>query len=43
MARPAPHRPLVIGIVLRALRTTALTPPRPSDCRSLQTLGGLPS
>jgi hypothetical protein len=34
-----PTAPLVIGIVLRTLRTTALTPPRPSDCRSLQTLG----
>jgi triacylglycerol lipase len=34
-----PTSPLVVGIVLRALHGTALTPPRPSDCRSLQTLG----
>ncbi len=34
-----PTAPLVVGIVLRALRGTALTPPRPSDCRSLQHLG----
>jgi triacylglycerol lipase len=35
-----PTAPLVVGIVLRTLRTTALTPPRPSECRSLQALGG---
>jgi triacylglycerol lipase len=34
-----PTAPLVVGIVLRALRGTAITPPRPSDCRSLQDLG----
>jgi triacylglycerol lipase len=35
-----PTAPLVIGIVLRTLSVNALTPPRPSDCRSLQSLGG---
>lgn len=35
-----PTDPLVVGIVLRALRSAALTVPRPSDCRSLQVLGG---
>ena len=34
-----PTAPLVVGIVLRTLRSTALTPPTPSDCRSLITLG----
>jgi triacylglycerol lipase len=34
-----PTAPLVVGIVLRALRGGAITPPRPSDCRSLQDLG----
>jgi pimeloyl-ACP methyl ester carboxylesterase len=35
-----PTAPLVVGIVLRTLRTAALTPPQPSDCRSLVSLGG---
>lgn len=35
-----PTAPLVVGIVLRTLRNTALTPPHPSDCHSLQSLGG---
>ena len=35
-----PTAPLVVGIVLRTLRSTALTPPRPADCHSLQALGG---
>ena len=35
-----PTDPLVVGIVLRALRDAALRPPRPADCRSLQALGG---
>ena len=35
-----PTAPLVVGIVLRTLRPGALIPPHPSDCRSLQTLGG---
>ena len=35
-----PTDPLVVGIVLRTLRSTALATPRPSDCRSLQALGG---
>jgi len=35
-----PTAPLVVGIVLRTLRSAALTAPRPSDCHSLQTLGG---
>ena len=34
-----PTAPLVVGIVLRTRRSTALTPPRPSDCGSLQALG----
>jgi triacylglycerol lipase len=34
-----PTAPLVVGIVLRTLRSTALTPPTKSDCRSLITLG----
>ena len=34
-----PTAPLVVGIVLRALRGAALTPPRPADCHSLQHLG----
>jgi triacylglycerol lipase len=34
-----PTAPLVVGIVLRTLRGTAVTPPRPSDCHSLQHLG----
>ena len=37
-----PTAPLVVGIVLRTLRTSVFTPPRPADCRSLQTLGGSP-
>jgi hypothetical protein len=36
-----PTAPLVVGIVLRTLRSAALSPPRASDCRSLQALGGL--
>ncbi len=35
-----PTAPLVVGIVLRTLRSTALIPPQPSDCHSLQALGG---
>ena len=35
-----PTAPLVVGIVLRTLHSTALSSPRPSDCRSLQSLGG---
>ena len=36
-----PTAPLVVGIVLRTLRSAAaLSPPRASDCRSLQALGG---
>ena len=35
-----PTAPLVVGIVLRTLGAGALTPPRPSDCHSLQILGG---
>ncbi len=35
-----PTAPLVVGIVLRTLRTTAIIPPHPSDCQSLQALGG---
>jgi hypothetical protein len=38
-----PTTPLVVGIVLRTLRSAALSPPRASDCRSLQALGGLGS
>jgi hypothetical protein len=36
-----PTAPLVVGIVLRTLRSAALSPPRASDCQSLQALGGL--
>jgi pimeloyl-ACP methyl ester carboxylesterase len=36
-----PTAPLVVGIVLRTLRSAALSPPRASECRSLQALGGL--
>src|SRR5712691_7150003 len=35
-----PTAPLVVGIVLSTLRNTALIPPQPSDCHSLQALGG---
>ncbi len=35
-----PTAPLVVGIVLRTLGSTALTQPHPADCRSLQALGG---
>jgi triacylglycerol lipase len=38
-----PTAPLVVGIVLHTLHSTALTPPRPSDCHSLQALGGTSS
>ena len=38
-----PTAPLVIGIVLRTLRSTALISPHPSDCHSLQALGGIGS
>jgi len=34
-----PTAPLVVGLVLRALRGGAMTAPGPSDCRSLQGLG----
>jgi pimeloyl-ACP methyl ester carboxylesterase len=34
-----PTDPLVVGIVLRTLRSAALSPPRPADCRTLQALG----
>jgi triacylglycerol lipase len=34
-----PTAPLVVGIVLRTLRTTATAPPHPADCHSLQQLG----
>jgi triacylglycerol lipase len=34
-----PTDPLVVGIVLRTLRSAALAAPRPADCRSLQSLG----
>jgi triacylglycerol lipase len=34
-----PTAPLVVGIVLRTLHSTAPAAPRPSDCRSLQTQG----
>jgi triacylglycerol lipase len=36
-----PTSPLVVGIVLRTLHSTAPAPPRPSDCRSLLALGTL--
>src|SRR5690242_8532283 len=35
-----PTTPLVVGIVLRTLHSAGLSPPRASDCRSLQALGG---
>jgi triacylglycerol lipase len=35
-----PTDPLVVGIVLLTLRSSALRPPRPADCGSLQALGG---
>jgi hypothetical protein len=35
-----PTAPLVVGIVLRTLRGTAPSAPRPSDCRTLLNLGG---
>jgi triacylglycerol lipase len=35
-----PTAPLVVGIVLRTLRSRAAAVPGPSDCRSLQTMGG---
>jgi triacylglycerol lipase len=35
-----PTAPLVVGLVLRTLHGTPLTAPVPSDCRSLQALGG---
>jgi pimeloyl-ACP methyl ester carboxylesterase len=38
-----PIAPLVVGIVLRTLHSPTLSPPRASDCRSLQALGGLAS
>jgi triacylglycerol lipase len=34
-----PTDPLVVGIVLRTLRSAALSLPRPADCRSLQARG----
>ena len=34
-----PTAPLVVGIVLRTLRSASLTAPSPSQCQSLQTLG----
>ncbi len=34
----APTHPLVVGTLLRTLRSTALAPQIPSDCRSLITL-----
>jgi triacylglycerol lipase len=34
-----PTAPLVVGIVLRTLHSTAPAPPLPSDCRSLLSLG----
>lgn len=38
-----PTSPLVIGIVLRALRAGPLTAPRPADCGALQRLGSGPT
>jgi pimeloyl-ACP methyl ester carboxylesterase len=38
-----PTAPLVVGLVLRALRSAAPSTPHPSDCHSLQALGGLGS
>lgn len=35
-----PTAPLVVGIVLRTLRSTTVAAPGPSDCQALQTLGG---
>jgi triacylglycerol lipase len=35
-----PTAPLVVGIVLRALRTSSVAAPSPSDCHSLVALGG---
>jgi triacylglycerol lipase len=35
-----PTAPLVVGIVLRALRGPGLAAPRPSQCQSLRALGG---
>jgi triacylglycerol lipase len=35
-----PTAPLVVGIVLRTLHSAALSPPRASECRSLQARGG---
>ncbi len=35
-----PTSPLVVGIVLRTLRSPGLAAPRPADCRSLLNLGG---
>jgi len=34
-----PTAPLVVGIVLRAVRSTTLTAPTPAQCQSLQSLG----
>jgi len=34
-----PTAPLVVGIVLRAVRSTTLTAPAPAQCQSLQSLG----
>jgi triacylglycerol lipase len=38
-----PTAPLVVGLVLRTLRSAALSTPHPSDCHSLQALGGFGS
>ena len=38
-----PTAPLVVGLVLRTLRSAALSAPHPSDCHSLQALGGFGS
>jgi hypothetical protein len=35
-----PTAPLVVGIVLRALRGRGLVAPQPSQCQSLRALGG---
>ena len=35
-----PTDPLVVGIVLRALRGPGLVAPKPSQCQSLRALGG---
>jgi hypothetical protein len=37
-----PAAPLVVGIVLRALRTPLVAAPSPSDCRFLLALGQTP-